>query len=377
MKLKKILFIVNLDSFFLSHRIDIAISAQKNGYEVHLATVFTKHKKKLKKYGFKLYPINISRAGQGILENIKSLNQIHSLLTIIRPDLVHAIGIKPIILGGIACRIRKVSCVVFSITGLGYIFLSEGFLPFLRRLFINFLLKLCFNQKRSAVIFQNKDDLRLLVKATNLNIKKTVLIKGSGICLQRYKFRPIITRKQIPIILFASRLLIDKGIYEFVEAAKIVKSKIPAKFIVAGKLDYENPSGINISIINHWMQKGLINYIGYKKDIRNTIYQSYIVVLPSYGEGFPKILIEAAACGKPIVTTDVPGCRDSIILGKTGLLVNKKNAIELAAAILHLIDNKKKYIGMCKNARKFAENSFDIREVVIKHLHLYKKINKF
>ena len=377
MKLKKILFIVNLDSFFLSHRIDIAIRAQKNGYEVHLATVFTKHKKKLKKYGFKLYSINISRAGQGILENIKSLTQIHSLLTIIRPDLVHAIGIKPIILGGIACRIRKVSCVVFSITGLGYIFLSEGFLPFLRRLFIIFLLKLCFNQKRSAVIFQNKDDLRLLVKATNLNIKKTVLIKGSGICLQRYKFRPIITRKQIPIILFASRLLIDKGIYEFVEAAKIVKSKIPAKFIVAGTLDYENPSGINISIIKHWMQKDLINYIGYKKDIRNTIYQSYIVVLPSYGEGFPKILIEAAACGKPIVTTDVPGCRDSIIPGKTGLLVNKKNAIELAAAILHLIDNKKKYLGMCKNARKFAENSFDIREVVIKHLHLYRKINNF
>ena len=371
---KKILFIVNLDSFFLSHRIDVALGALKDGYEVHLATVFTDYKNQLKKYGFKLHPVSMSRAGQGMLENIKSYLSIYALLKNVKPDLVHAIGMKPLIISGIALRICKISSVVFSITGLGYVFLSEGFISQVRRFFVINLLKFCFNQNNFTAIVQNKDDLDLMIKASNLNIKKTVLIKGSGVSLKKYKVKVNTVQKKIPTILFASRLLADKGINEFVAAAKIIKSRMAAKFIVAGAIDYENPSRIKINTIKDWVKTNIITYLGYKKDIRGTIHQSDIIVLPSYGEGFPKILIEAAACGKAIVTTDVSGCRDAIIPGITGLLVQKKNTEELVAAIFFLINNKKKYTSMCKKARKFAEDSFDVTSVVTKHLSIYRKL---
>lgn len=368
---KKILFIVNVDKFFLSHRIDIAYKLIKRNYEVHLACKFTENTKKIKKKGLILHNLNLSRSGMGIYENLKSFFQIFNIIKKIKPDLVHAITIKPIIFTGIASYFTKISSIVFSITGLGFVFLTNGIISQFRKSLIIKLFKICFKHQNCNIIFQNPDDLNFIIKKTKLSIKKTSIIYGSGVFLKKYIHKE--KYKNFTNILFASRLLVHKGIREFVKASQILKKK-NINFIIAGNIDKGNPSSIDKKTLQTWISKNYIKYIGFKKDIKKTIFNSDIVVLPSYGEGFPKILIEAAAAGKPVITTDVSGCRNAIIPGKTGILIKKENYKELVNALDFLIKNKKIRKKMGIEAKKFARNTFDINNVILKHEEIYKNL---
>ena len=367
--MNKILFIVNLDKFFVSHRLPIALAAQKEGYKIHIATQFTTEKNKLHQLGFTLHPLPIDRSSFNIKSNIKTFFRIYKLYKSVRPDICHLITIKPILYGSLIARFFRKLSLVISISGLGYIFSDQRLSSKIYKIIISIIYKIAFNQKRIKVIFQNKDDKEKLSKITNLSKKDMILIPGSGIDLN--KFRPR-KNKDKKIVLFASRLLISKGIKDFIDSAKYVRN---ANFVVSGKFDYDNPDCIEPSYIYENQEKGLIEYWGENEDMEKIINKSSVVVLPSYyGEGLPKILIEAAACGKPIVTTNHPGCRESIINRKTGFIVPIKKPLILSKYINKILKNQKLRMDMGREARIFAKRKFSIDKVVEKHLTIYSNI---
>jgi glycosyltransferase involved in cell wall biosynthesis len=177
--------------------------------------------------------------------------------------------------------------------------------------------------------------------------------------------------------MFPSRMLRHKGLIEFLQAAEILKkNKIQAKFVLVGEIDIHNPTGVKISQINKWTLSGIVEYWGHNSNMNKILNLSTIVVLPSYREGFPKVLMEAAACGKPVITTNVPGCRDAVINNFTGKIIPKKNSVLLALTIKNLLSDKNKMRTMSKNARKHAEKNFDVNKIIQMHLEIYQSLIK-
>ena len=369
---KKILFIANIDWFFISHRLPIAIEALNKGYEVHISTVFTKIPSILTKYRFYLHPIKLNRGKESFFLSILTLIKFYILINRIKPDILHLITIKPIIFGGLIARIIKIPLIVVSIPGLGFTFLQKSFQGKIRFFFIKILYKIILKNKNIFTIFQNNEDRKFIKKISNVKTSKNIIIRGSGVSLNEYYYKKIKNYK-IPNILMASRLLIDKGLLDYVEAAKILKKKMKVNFLLAGQIDYDNPSAISSSTLNHWIKKKYIKYVGFSNNIKNYLNISCIAVLPSYREGFPKFLIEASAIGRAIVTTNVPGCRDAIINKKTGILVNPKKPKDLAKAIEYLLTNNKIMKKMGINGANYAKKNFDIKDVVSKHINIYNK----
>jgi len=368
---KIILFVVNSDWFFLSHRLPIAKKAIEEGYEVGLLTEITSKRKEIEKYGIFVKDIQFKRDSTSIVKNLFLFIKILKIFKSIKPDLIHLVTIKPIIIGGIAAHfLRKSTKIVMSISGLGFIFIEKGFKAFFRKIIILFFYKLVFLNKNIKVILQNKTDLQNICDYTNLAKEKTILIEGSGVNLNKFKFSKIPKNK--PIVLFPARLLSSKGIYEFIEAAKKLKGS--ARFVIVGKHDLEARKCINLKKLLTIENQGIIEYWGDSNDMPKIFEMSSIVVLPSYREGMPKSLLEAAACGRPVVTTDVPGCRDAILDGRTGILVQSQNSSELTNGIKKLLSNQKLLNKMGREGRKLAENKFDINKVVKLHLEIYKNL---
>ena len=364
---------MNQDSFFVSHRLPVALAASKRGFQVHIATKFTNHFGKLKQLGFELHPLNLDRKSTNVFANIGTLVQIIHLFRFLKPDVVHLVTIKPVILGGIAARLTGVPSLVAAISGLGYVFTSQGDKAKLRRWFVGILYRLALSHKNLMVIFQNDDDRLIIVKLAKLASYETEIISGSGVDLNIYSPAPY--PKGIPVVVLAARLLVDKGVREFVEAARVLRKKNEAcRFILVGNPDNGNPAAISDNELGNWISEGVVEWHGYSDDMPNIFARSYLVVLPSYREGLPKVLIEAAACGRAVVTTDVPGCRDAVVHGLTGLLVPARDPEALAEAICSLLYNPTLCKKMGRQGRELAKRYFDVKKVVTSHLDIYKKI---
>ncbi len=372
----KLLYVVNVDWFFISHRLPIALVLLRLGHEVHIACKYTKHRQYLRRMGFITHNIEFSRSRANPLNELKVLISVRSLLKALKPDIVHAITVKPVLYGGLAARfMSNAPKFVFAISGLGYVFSSKTVRAVITRKIISTIYQVAFWQKRKTVIFQNSVDDAILSSITSLKSNEKVLIKGSGADLTSYSYSPEPLGEEIRVVM-AARLLKEKGVFEYVDAARRVANECPnVKFVLAGPMDLENPHGIEDSVISNWVDEGIIDYIGPREDIPKVFSQSHIVVLPSYyGEGLPKVLIEAAACGRPIVTTDNPGCRDAIIEGKTGLLVPIRDFEALAQAIIKLSTHSELRQSMGLEARRFAEQEFDVNSVVNKHIEIYDRL---
>ncbi|MCD1124780.1 glycosyltransferase family 4 protein [Jinshanibacter sp. LJY008] len=368
--MKRLMFILNVDTFFISHRLPIAIAAMNNGYEVHLVCQFTDRQEYISDLGIKTHPIKMSRCGMNILSEALSFLSILNAIRNNVPDIIHLVTIKPVIYGGLASKLLRIKKVVAAISGLGYVFLAEGLKAKLLRFFLIRIYKLSINGKRITVIFQNNDDKSLFVKLGIINPKQSVLIRGSGVDLEQYHVvdEPVSAK---PTAMFIGRLLKDKGVYEFVEAAKILKFRnVNVRMVLLGDFD-DNPKSIKPVEVNNWKSIELVEHWGYTNDVPLAISKSNIVVLPSYREGLPKCLIEAAACARSIITTDVPGCRDAIIPNNTGLLVPVRDAMSLANAIEELLLNPDRRKKMGNEGRLFAEGVFDINIVIQSHLNIY------
>lgn len=370
---RKLLFVVNTDSFFMSHRLPIALAALQQGFEVHVATGLTDCMDKMQALGLTIHPLSLDRRSTGAFSNGRTFFQILRVFTKVKPDVVHLVTIKPVLFGGLAARLAAVPCVVAAISGLGFVFISHGLKAKIRRWLAGWLYRLALGHQRLKVIFQNKDDQASLIKLSRLSKEKTSLIRGSGVDLAYYYPSPIPEGQ--PVVILAARLLADKGVREFVQAARALKNDgNVARFVLVGEPDPGNPATISNDELKQWVSEEVIEWWGHRNDIPQTFASVYMVVLPSYREGLPKVLIEAAACGRAVITTDVPGCRDAIEPDVTGMLVPVRDSEALACAIRRLLDNPSLCEEMGRAGRELAERSFDVQQVVTQHMRIYDEL---
>lgn len=366
----KLLIIVNVDWFFLSHRLPIALGALDAGYEVHIATTLTQGPEQLEAYGFVVHSLTVDRSATGPMGLAKLTSDLVQLIRRVRPDVLHLVTIKPVLFGGLAVRLAPVKNVIFAVSGLGHVFVAAGVLGRLRRTLVGALYRFVLGTPNSTVIFQNPDDRMAIESVAHVNPERTVLIPGSGVDLEQYVAQPL--EPGIPIVLMAARLLVTKGVREYVAAARqLRRAGVQARFWLVGEPDLANPASIQPDELAEWVKQGDVEVLGHRTDIADLMPKALLVVLPSYREGLPKVLIEAAACGRAVITTDVPGCRDAIENGVTGILVPPRDAAALATAINGLIVDRATCETMGKAGRKRAQQVFDVRTVVEKHLRIY------
>jgi glycosyltransferase involved in cell wall biosynthesis len=380
---KKIIFIVNHAAFFCSHRLAIAQQLIKQNYSFHLI-IGQAGSNEMEAEAIKVLKINkisYSRTlfspqfSINIFKEFFSIIQIIFILCKIRPYIVHLVSPKAILFGGIASKLAFIKKRVFAISGLGYFYTGKKNLKhkILKSIYFS-LLKIIFSNDSTKIIIQNNSDHIELKNILNLhNDDKFEIIHGSGVDHKVFKFAKFNNRKKV--ILMTARILFDKGVVEFFKAAKILKKKHKDwKFILIGSIDYKSPSTLDRAIFEKLLKEKNVEWKGFKKDIRNDIKNCSIFCLPSYREGMSKSLIEAAMSGIPIVTTNVPGCRDTVIKNITGVLVKPKNHVSLALGIEKLIISDDLRILFSKKARLFAKKKFALNSVVNKTMSIYKKI---
>jgi glycosyltransferase involved in cell wall biosynthesis len=364
-KKHKILFIIVEDRYFLSHRLHLAQYAIKKGYQVGLLCKISKHKEFLENEGIQVFDWSLVRGSFNLFFEIKAIYEILITLLKFAPDVLHAVALKPVIYASFASKLVFLKSRVFALGGLGFIFSSDKILAKLLRPLIVLVLKFTFSGNKSRLIIQNIDDKRTLINLKVIRDEKIDLIKGAGVDMKIFSF--IKEPSQIPEVILPARLLWDKGVGEFVLAADILKKRgINAKFTLLGETDPHNPECIPDDQIEDWKKEGAVDVAGFQDDMAKCIQDCAVVCLPSYREGLPKSLLEAASCGRPIVTTDVPGCREIVQDGVNGYLVPSKNPDLLAEALSRLLTDRKLREVMGLKGREFVERGFSAEIVAIK-----------
>jgi glycosyltransferase involved in cell wall biosynthesis len=368
---KKLIYLAADDGYFCSHRMGLAKAARQT-FDVAVATPFTQHKQSIEQQEIKTLPFDLRRGDKNVLKDIRSIRQIRRIYKSEKPSIVHHIAVKPILYGTLACVfLKKKPKIINAFTGMGHLFTGDKFSTrIIRRLVINYL-RIVAHLTKCTFIVQNSDDYELLLKEKIVSKERLYLIRGSGVDTDFYQ-SSIADGEKIKI-LCVCRMLKDKGIYELIEAAKILQhNEINAEIVLAGDPDPANPSSLTKEELQSWHNAGIINWLGHQTDIKSLWQNAHIAVLPSYREGLPKSLLEAAAAGKPIVTTDVPGCREVVIPEHNGYLVPAKNAEILAEALTKLALNKELRDKMGKASRVYVENELSLKHVIDATLNLYE-----
>ena len=365
---------VNVDWFFFSHRLPIAKAAVANNIEMIVYTDFTKDHGATFNKEFVLHQSPLRRASKSLFHLIFEI--FNSFLIIIkgRPDLIHAVTVKPILILGVVARLTSTPF-VGAISGLGPAFLTDNWLSKLRLKIVVSVFKFVFRSSKARAVCQSTSDRDTLISFGVTSIEKVVLINGSGVDVDLYSPNKKVVDCE-PYVLMASRMLGDKGVREFCLAAKIVHERLGHRFRfkLSGPVDSESPSFISNRDLRKLCEESGVEYLGNRSDMPELIASAGIFVLPSYyPEGVPKVLLEAAACGVAIVTTDHPGCRDAIVSGKTGILVKPRDSVGLAKAMLELLEDEETLFRMGKNGRELALRFYRDTEVVKQHYSLYRQ----
>ena len=313
---------------------------------------------------------NLSRTGLNIFENYKSYLELRFIIDDCKPDIILSYTAKPVIFTGLLLKYFSKINFYALITGLGYGFTSGG--KTLKRKFIKFIMTKFYRKalkSATKVIFQNKDDRNLFYKLKIFKKKNlTHIINGSGVDLNAYPFSPLPSK---PIFLMVARLVIDKGVREYVKAARLVRLNFPnVIFQLVGQID-ENPSSISTDELKSWIDEGVIQYLGQINSVQSVLKSCKFFVLPSYREGTPRSTLEALATGRPVITTNVPGCRETVIHKRNGLLVPAQNSKALEKAMIRLLQEKKEKIqSMANESFLIAKNKYDITKVNKKLLEI-------
>jgi len=369
----RLLFVVNNPAFFLSHRLPLAQAAQRAGYDVHVATMAGDSVPQIEAHGLTHHVIPMTRSGKNPIQELRTVWALYRLFRRLRPDVVHLVTIKPVLYGGIAARMAGVPAMVSAISGLGFVFVAKGPKAALIRRVVSALYRLALGHRNSRVVFQNGSDRDVLRDLDAVRDEQIVMIRGSGVNLSDYA---AVAEPPPPVVvLMVARLLRDKGVIEFVDAARILlRQQANVRMLLAGGVDPGNPASVSQADVNEWQRHGVIEALGERRDIADLYAAAHIAVLPSYREGLPRSLIEAAACGRAVITTDVPGCRDAIEPNETGLLIPSHDAQALAAAISRLANDAALRQQMGAAGRALAEREFDINDVCRKHLEIYQAV---
>ncbi len=369
----RIIFSVNVDWFFLSHRLPLAVAAAGNGADVWVVAGDTGRADEIVASGLRFVGVPVSRGGTALWGEAKYLATLAYVYWRLRPDLIHHVTIKPILYGSLIARLFRRVAVVNAISGLGYAFSDDVSERWLERLSKG-LYKIALSRRRTRTIFQNVEDLDTFVAQGLVARSDTVLIRGSGVDVS--DFHPSEEPDGLPIVLFAGRLLREKGIAVFVEAASMLRaSGAAARFVVVGVPDPDNPTSVETSDLEGWVEAAAIEWWGNRDDMADVMRAASIIVLPTwYHEGVPKVLIEAAASGRPIVTTDRPECRDIVRDRINGLLVEERRSDLVADAILCLLNSSELRHRYGAAGRQLVQREFSVEHVVSSTLALYDEL---
>ena len=369
-KRPKLLMVVNEDRFFLSHRKDIALAAQEKGWEVSIVCKDTGRKKEVEALGLKMIELPINPTGTNILQEIKTFHFLFNLYRKDRQVVVHHVGLKNILWGGLAAKLTKVKSVVNAVSGLGVVFSEDSSSLISKGILL--ILRFSHHRKGVHVIFQNHEDEKLFLQNHIIKSEQIVFIKGSGVDLNEYRYTPE-QGDDIIKVLFTARMVKEKGVIVLVNAAEQLRKEYEGRveFWLCGGLS-NNPKAIKQAELERMCDGHYIKWFGYRDDVRQLLAHSHIMAFPSYyREGVPKSLIEACAIGRPIVTTNSIGCRDTVEDGINGFLIPIKDSKTLAQRLKKLIDDKELRDAMGKASRQKAEREFSIENVIKKHLEVY------
>jgi glycosyltransferase involved in cell wall biosynthesis len=368
---RRLLFVVNDTAAFASHRLPIAVAAGRAGFEVHLAALDSGKLDVLRDHGIAFHPLHVDRTGLNPVNDVHLLVELLGTVRAIRPALMHTVTIKPVIYGGIVARLLSVPSLVSAVTGLDQTFTDTRSIPPTLRTVVRLLYRLALGHANSCTIFQNPDDRRFMVDAGLVSADRTVLIRGSGVDMS--SFKPNAESAGIELVVLPARLLWEKGVAEFVQAARILQEQgLSFRMALVGEPPPHNRQSIPETTIEEWVRQGLIEWWGHRDDMPVVYAQSHIVCLPSYyGEGVPRALIEAAACARPIVTADTPGCREVVRHGENGLLVPPRAPGPLAEALRQLLLDPARRCEMGRRGRELAVAEFSVERVVEATLEVY------
>lgn len=367
----KIIYLIAEDWFFESHFLERALSACDAGFEVYVVTKVTREKPPEWANKISIIPVEFKRSGLNPFSEFFVLLEILKIYKNISPDVVHQVAMKPIIYGSLAAYLSRIKIKIINApVGMGFVFTSNTIKALLLRPFVLMMLWLTLNPQDSRVIFENPDDLNQFVDRGFVDKSTAYLIQGAGVDVD--KFLPKMASNPLPVITLVSRMLSDKGVLEFIGAAKIVNAKEErAVFQLVGVGDPSNPASLSDDFLSGVSGTYGIRWLGHSTDIASIYQRSDIACLPSYREGLPKSLIEAAACGLPIVTTNAVGCREVVVDGKNGLLVPVKSVQSLADTLLHLINDPQLRLSMGMVSRKLALEKFSSKIVISETLKIY------
>lgn len=371
----KLFMVVNVDWFFLSHRKDVALRAQEAGWDVTIVTADTGKLKDIEAIGLKVINLPMSRSGMNIVEELKTLNWLRRLYKREKPDVVHHVGMKTILWGTLAAKFSKVRGVVNAISGLGGFFAEDnkGILAKVMPM----VLRYSHNRPNLLCIFQNDDDWGLYVKHGIIKHEQGRFIKGSGVSLSDFCYTPEPSDGKLKVILTA-RMIVEKGIFLLTEAAERLREKYgkTVQFQLIGGLD-DHPGAITKEQLDAVCDGEYISWLGYRTDVRDLLKQCHIVAFPSYYmEGLPKSLIEADAIGRPVITSNSVGCKETVEDGVNGFLIQPKDVDALTEKLDLLLGDKDLRVKMGKASRAYAEKYFDIEVVIDRHLNIYDELVK-
>lgn len=353
-------------------RLNLAKALRKHEQDVVLLSPHDKYSQTLLKLGYRWENWPLEPRGTRLLKEMRSFLFLIWFYRREKPDLVHHFTPKGVVYGSLAAKLAGIKRIYNTITGLGYAFSAKA-PPLLKKLFL-FLYPRAL--AKTQTIFQNPEDQNLFLERKITNSDNSVLIRSSGIDIDRFKFTP--EQQGSVTVMLPARFVKEKGLTNFVDAARVLRERgNSVQFVLVGRSEPDQPSAIPHEKINIWVKNGLVHWWGWQENMEMIYPKAHIVCLPTfYNEGVPKVLIEAAACGRPLIATDVPGCREIVKDGHNGILVPPKNSMELANAIELLASDSSLRKKMGENSRRLAVDNFSTKEVVQAYLVLYNLNDK-
>ncbi len=371
--MKKIILSANTDWYLYNFRFSLAKFLREQGFEVVLASPPGKYHCEFAKQGFRWHPWNLGRQSLAPWKETPSFLQIARIYRQERPDLVHHHTIKPVLYGSLTARLLGIEGVVNSITGRGYVFWGQELKAHLLRQVVRRLYRLALSRPNFVAIFENDDDRKYFIDQNFIPSERTWLVAGVGVDPER--FEPAPEPDGAPVIVLCGRMLWDKGVGVLVDAARILHKDKQVRVALVGEPDPGNPASIDPSILEAWVQEGVVEWWSWQSDMNQVYARSHIVAAPTlFGEGFPTVLLEAAACGRPIVATDTPGCRDIAIDGHNGLLVPPNDPVALANALERLISDRGLRGRMGAAGRQLVLQRFTVDKVNAATLKIYRTV---
>jgi glycosyltransferase involved in cell wall biosynthesis len=370
---RKLLFLVTEDWYFVSHRLELAKVAREAGFDVVVATRVDRHGKRITDAGLTLRPVAFNRGGINPLQDLRTLMQLVGLYRREAPDIVHHVALKPVIYGSLAARLTGTRGIINALGGLGYVFSSVGLRAKILRWIIKPALRFALNGKNARLIVQNSDDRDRIIADGLAEAGSIRLIRGAGVDPAAY--RQVTVASERPLVILPARFLREKGVGEFVEAARLLRAQgIEARFALVGRPDPANPASVSQAEIDAWVGEGVVEFWGWQEDMPGVFSQAQIVCLPSYHEGLPKSLLEAGASGCAIVTTDIAGCREIVRDGVTGWLVPTRDIGALVNALRQAIERPELRQQYGASVRALIAADFSMDRVTAETIAIYREL---